>query len=176
MQLRLDEANVTITTEQNLVGSLRKELLECQITISRQEGCQRATEQVAEKCARDTEQQIRELDSKTSSLRSELDEKQQVISELTRRLAIAETPSDQHEQELLVMKARVDELEQSEKQLIQRATNITVRHEHGDLVRVVIIARWLLTSTAVERQRVHVGSEPRPKGQRSLRTRACGEE
>ncbi|OAX35671.1 hypothetical protein K503DRAFT_802634 [Rhizopogon vinicolor AM-OR11-026] len=133
LQLRLDEANVTITTEQNLVGSLRKELLECQITISRQEGCQRATEQVAEKCARDTEQQIRELDSKTSSLRSELDEKQQVISELTRRLAIAETPSDQHEQELIVMKARVDELEQSEKQLIQRATNITVRHEHGDL-------------------------------------------
>ncbi|OJA14711.1 hypothetical protein AZE42_04371 [Rhizopogon vesiculosus] len=133
LQLRLNEANVTITTEQNLVGSLRKELLECQITLSRQEGCQRTTEQVAEKCALETERQIRELDFKTSSLRSELDEKQQVISELTRRLAIAETPSDQHEQELLVMKARVDELEQSEKQLIQRATNITVRHEHGDL-------------------------------------------
>lgn len=150
MQLRLDEANVTTTTERNLVGSLRKELLECQITLSRQEGSQRVAQQIAEKFAREAEQRIQELESNTSSLRGELGEKQQVISELTQRLAIAETPSNQHEQELFVLKMRVNELEQSEKQLLQRAMNITVRHEQSDLVRRAIIIQWLFTLVAVE--------------------------
>jgi predicted RNase H-like nuclease (RuvC/YqgF family) len=135
LQLRLNEADATTATGQDLIGSLRKELLEYQINLSRQEGSQSAAEQIAEKCVREAKQRIQELDSKTSSLRGELGEKQQIISELTQRLAIVETPSNQHEQELLILKARVHELERSEKQLLERATSITARHEHGDLVR-----------------------------------------
>jgi len=135
LQLRLDEANVTTATERDLVSSLRKDLLECQINLSQQEGIQQATQQITEKYARETEQRIQELESKTSALCGELDEKQQVIFGLTQRLTIAEAPSNQQEQELHVLKMRVQELEQSEEQLLQRATNITVRHEQGDLVR-----------------------------------------
>ncbi|KAG1816519.1 uncharacterized protein BJ212DRAFT_1480954 [Suillus subaureus] len=133
LQRRLDEATVTIAAERDLVGSLRKELLDCQIDLSRQQGIQQATEQIAEQRARDAERRIKELNSKTDSQRGELGEKQQVISELTQRLAIAETPSDLHEQELLVLKTRIRELEQSETQLLQRSTNITVRHKQNDL-------------------------------------------
>ena len=135
MQLRLDEANVTTATERDLVSSLRKDLLECQINLSQQEGIQQATQQIAEKYAREAEQRIQELESKTNALCGELDEKQQVIIGLTQRLTIAEAPSNQQEQEFHVLKMRVQELEQSEEQLLQRATNITVRHEQGDLVR-----------------------------------------
>jgi hypothetical protein len=77
---------------------------------------------------------IQELDSKTSPLCSGL-------GELTQRLAVAETPSDHYEQELLALKERNIELEQSEKQLLERATNITTRYELGDLVRGVINVR-----------------------------------
>lgn len=137
MQRRLDEAIVATAAERDLVGSLQKELLDCQIDLSRQQGIQRATEQIAEQRVRDVERRIQELNSKTDSQRDELGEKQQVISELTQRLAIAETPSDLHEQELLVLKTRIRDLEQSETQLLQRSTNITVRHEQNDLVRRV---------------------------------------
>lgn len=137
LQRRLDEAIVATAAERDLVGSLRKELLDCQIDLSRQQGIQRATEQIAEQRVRDAERRIEELNSKTDSQRGELDQKQQVISELTQRLAIAETPSDLHEQELLVLKTRIRDLEQSETQLLQRSTNITVRHEQNDLVRRV---------------------------------------
>lgn len=137
LQRRLDEAIVATAAERDLVGSLRKELLDCQIDLSRQQGIQRATEQIAEQRVRDAERRIEELNSKTDSQRGELGQKQQVISELTQRLAIAETPSDLHEQELLVLKTRIRDLEQSETQLLQRSTNITVRHEQNDLVRRV---------------------------------------
>lgn len=133
LQRRLDEAIVATTAERDLIGSLRKELLDCQIDLSRQQGIQRATEQIAEQRVRDAERRIEELNSKTDSQRGELGQKQQVISELTQRLAIAETPSDLHEQELLVLKTRIRDLEQSETQLLQRSTNITVRHEQNDL-------------------------------------------
>ncbi|KAG1788437.1 uncharacterized protein HD556DRAFT_1403523 [Suillus plorans] len=133
LQRRLDEAIVATAAERDLVGSLRKELLDCQIDLSRQQGIQRATEQIAEQRVRDAERRIEELNSKTDSQRGELGQKQQVISELTQRLAIAETPSDLHEQELLVLKTRIRDLEQSETQLLQRSTNITVRHEQNDL-------------------------------------------
>jgi len=175
LQLRLDEVNVSIAAERDLVGSLRKELLECQLNLSHHEGCRQATKEITERRAHEAEQRFQELESKTSSLRGELAEKQQVISELTQRLAIAETPSDQHERELLMAKARIHELEQSEKELLQRATNITVRYEASDLVRGVIIVRWLFTSMTIERQREDVGSKPRPEGARSLWARACGE-
>lgn len=137
LQRRLDEAIVAATAERDLVGSLRKELLDYQMNLSRQQGIQRATEQIAEQSARDAERRIEELNSKTDSQRGELGEKQRIISELTQRLAIAETPSDLHEQELLVLKTRIHDLEQSETQLLQRSTNITVRHEQNDLVRRV---------------------------------------
>ncbi|KAG1846688.1 hypothetical protein C8R48DRAFT_732822 [Suillus tomentosus] len=133
LQRRLDEAIVATAAERDLVGGLRKELLDCQIDLSRQQGIQRATEQIAEQRVRDAERRIEELNSKTDSQRGELGQKQQVISELTQRLAIAETPSDLHEQELLVLKTRIRDLEQSEMQLLQRSTNITVRHEQNDL-------------------------------------------
>ncbi|KAG1747479.1 hypothetical protein EDB19DRAFT_1949495 [Suillus lakei] len=126
LQQRLDEANVATATERNLVSSLKKELFD----LSRQQG--QAIEHIAEQRARDAEQRIQELNSKTDSQCGELGENQRVISELTQRLAIAETP-DQHEQDLLVLKTRVHELEESEKQLLQRATNITVRYEQNDL-------------------------------------------
>jgi hypothetical protein len=137
LQRRLDEAITATATERDLVGSLRKELLDCQTVLSRQQGIQQATEQIAEQRARDAERRIEELNSKTDFQRGELVEKQQVISELTQRLAIAETPSDLHEQELLVLKKRICDLEQSETQLLQRSTNITVRHAQNDLVRRV---------------------------------------
>lgn len=137
MQRRLDEAIVAATAERDLVGSLRKELLNYQMDLSRQKGIQQATEQIAEQSARDAERRIEELNSKTDSQRGELGEKQKIISELTQRLAIAETPSDLHEQEVLVLKTRIHDLEQSETQLLQRSTNITVRHEQNDLVRRV---------------------------------------
>ncbi|KAG1738527.1 hypothetical protein EDB19DRAFT_1909276 [Suillus lakei] len=149
LQRRLDEANVATVTERDLVSSLRKELLDCQIDLSRQQGIQRATEQMAEQRVRDGERRIQELNSKTDSQRGELGEKQQVISELTQRLAIAETPSDQHEQELLVLKTRVRDLEQSEKQLLQRATNITVRHEQNDLND----NEWMLVESLAQKAR-----------------------
>ncbi|KAJ8584629.1 hypothetical protein M405DRAFT_845051 [Rhizopogon salebrosus TDB-379] len=149
LQLRLNEADATTATGQDLIGSLRKELLEYQINLSRQEGSQSAAEQIAEKCAREAKQRIQELDSKTSSLRGELGEKQQIISELTQRLAIVETPSNQHEQELLILKARVHELERSEKQLLERATSITARHEHGDLND----NEWMLVQSLAQRAR-----------------------
>jgi hypothetical protein len=137
LQRRLDEAIAATATERDLVGSLRKELLDCQTVLSRQQGIQQAIEQIAEQRARDAERRIEELNSKTDFQRGELVEKQQVISELTQRLAIAETPSDLHEQELLVLKKRICDLEQSETQLLQRSTNITVRHAQNDLVRRV---------------------------------------
>lgn len=137
LQCRLDEAIVVAAAERDLVGSLRKELLDYQMDLSRQQGIQRATEQIAEQRARDAERRIEELNSKTDSQRGELVEKQQIISELTQRLAIAETPSDLHEQEVLVLKTRIHDLEQSEAQLLQRSTNITFRHEQNDLVRRV---------------------------------------
>jgi hypothetical protein len=137
LQRRLDEAIVAATAERDLVGSLRKELLNYQMDLSRQKGIQQATEQIAEQSARDAERRIEELNSKTDSQRGELGEKQKIISELTQRLAIAETPSDLHEQEVLVLKTRIHDLEQSETQLLQRSTNITVRHEQNDLVRRV---------------------------------------
>jgi chromosome segregation ATPase len=123
-----------LKTAEDLIGGLQKEVLECQLNLSTQEGSQRAIEEIAEKSARKAEQRIQELDSKTSSLRSEL-------GELTQHLAVAETASNQHEQELLALKERNIELEQSEKQLLERATNITTRYERGDLVRGVINVR-----------------------------------
>ncbi|KAG1845884.1 hypothetical protein DFJ58DRAFT_503282 [Suillus subalutaceus] len=138
-----------MAAERDLVGSLRKELLDCQIDLSRQQGIQQATEQIAEQRARDAERQIKELNSKTDSQRGELGEKQQVISELTQRLVIAETPSDLHEQELLALKTRLRELEQSETQLLQRSTNITVRHEQNDLND----NEWMLVQNLAQKAR-----------------------
>ncbi|KAG2346014.1 hypothetical protein BDR05DRAFT_100365 [Suillus weaverae] len=149
LQRRLDEAIVATAAERDLVGSLQKELLDCQIDLSRQQGIQRATEQIAEQRVRDVERRIQELNSKTDSQRDELGEKQQVISELTQRLAIAETPSDLHEQELLVLKTRIRDLEQSETQLLQRSTNITVRHEQNDLND----NEWMLVQNLAQKAR-----------------------
>ncbi|KAG0704574.1 hypothetical protein DFH29DRAFT_1037353 [Suillus ampliporus] len=149
LQHMLDGANVTTAAERDLVSSLRKELLECQIDLSRHKGIQRATEQIAEQRVRDAERRIQELNSKTDSQRGELGEKQQVISELTQRLAVAETPSDQHEQELLLLKTRVHDLEQSETQLLRRATSITDRYEHNDLND----NEWMLVQNLAQKAR-----------------------
>ncbi|KAG1747741.1 uncharacterized protein EDB91DRAFT_1334696 [Suillus paluster] len=149
LQRRLDEANVTTAAERDLVGSLRKELLEHQIDLAQQKGIQRATEQIAEQRTREAERRIQELNSKTDSQRDELGEKQQVISELTQRLAVAETPSDQHEQELLSLKTRIHDLEQSETQLLQRTTNITVRYEQNDLND----NEWMLVQSLAQKAR-----------------------
>lgn len=95
--------------------------------LSRQQGIQQATEQIAEQRARDAERQIQELKSKTDS-HHELDNNQQVTPDMTQRLR------SEHEQELLVLKTRVVELEEINKKLLQRATTITARHQQNDLV------------------------------------------
>lgn len=95
--------------------------------LSRQQGIQQATEQIAEQRARDDERQIQELKSKTDS-HHELDNNQQVTPDMTQRLR------SEHEQELLALKTRVVELEEFNMKLHQRATTITARHQQNDLV------------------------------------------
>lgn len=122
-----------------------------QIELSHKEGAFQAlveTERLGKKEALD---QAQELKTKVESLLTELTQEDFRMQEMAKRLAAAEAPCTEREREVAALKARIAELEATEKRLADRAVTISHRYENNDLVNSISLAASAMTAATPHR-------------------------
>lgn len=125
LKARLDRADHKIEDKAALLQTL-------QIELSRKEGTFQTLLDAEKLSKNEVLGQVQEANIKVQSFHTELAQKDRHAQELAKRLAVAEAP--EREREVVAMKVRIAELEETVKRLADRAMTISCRYENNDLV------------------------------------------